>query len=179
METNDLKTWWNRPASQAGEIDISRVIRQPHCQSLRNALHDFKLKSILFASSFAVVVALILYAFAYLHLRFSAGLGLPLILAGGGLLWRALTEYHRYKYLKRNYDTKPLLEAEKLTEAKIKRIRNADFIGYLTLFYATAIGLQIVINQDTYAQAELKIPVWILTLILLGLPWFIRFGIRR
>lgn len=179
METNDLKAWWNRPASRTDKIDVSGIIRQRHSRSVRNALHSFKTRSILFTSFFGVVVLLLIYAFAYLRLRFSAGLGLPLILAGSFLLWRALTEYHRYKYLKNNYDTKPVLEAEKLTEANLKCIRNIDFIGCLTFFYAIAISLLIVISRDTYARDELGSLVWILIPILLGLPWFIRFGIRK
>lgn len=109
----------------------------------------------------------------------SLNLAVPLAAAVLFLFIRFIIEWCKYKSLQKDYDQYNTTKSESLITSKLKRIKVIDFISYIVLSYSIAIILFIVSKNDQFVIDEFGWMIWTLIMILLGLPWFIHYHVKK
>jgi len=126
---------------------------------------------------------LMIYAFVYLRLNLSLSSLVPIMLAGVFLFLSASSEFVRLLVLTRTADNLSVKDSLVAFARTLKRIKAVDFIIILVFFYLSA--FLIVYNYladiggiKNLSQGRELIPLpflGILILMLLSVPWFIRY----
>jgi hypothetical protein len=188
MDKNDLKSIWRDAHYKNSEIDFSKVsieeaIRLKHSNAISKTLLDVKLKVLLWTLILVIYIGLLIYALLYLRLNLSINSLVPLALAGIFLLITATSEFVRLLVLTKTADNFSLKESLLVFSKKLKRIKTTDFIIYVVFFYLSAILIVFnyltdiggVKNLSWYTEIVSVPLLGILVLMLLSVPWFIKY----
>jgi len=188
MDKNDLKSMWldahyTKSDSNFSEECLEKTLALKHNRVISKSLLDVKIKVLLYAVIFLIYTGLMIYAFVYLRLNLSVNSLDPLALAGIFLLISATSEFVRFLVLTKTADNLSLKDSSLVFCKKLKRIKTTDFIIYLVIFYLFAI--LIIYNYLTdiggvknlsWNNEIVPIPLLaILILMLLSVPWFIKY----
>ncbi|MEG1956039.1 MAG: hypothetical protein RR066_08320 [Mucinivorans sp.] len=179
METINIKELWAQASPRNLGVDTEEIITKKHCRIITKYISDSRMKAVVCFCAFIVVSLLFMYAFLLLKLSMSLHLAAPLIIAGVFLFLRFIVEWRKYVSLQKDYDHYNTTKSEKLITAKIKRIKIIDFISYIVLFYSISIVLFVLMHNDKFLKDEFGWIIWVLIIILLGLPWLIHYSPRR
>lgn len=192
MDKNDLKSMWRAAHYSKNESNFSREILQEsivmkHSKAISKSLLDVKLKIILYAMIFLIYAGLMIYAFIFLKLILSVRSLVPLALVGIFLILTASSELVRLLVLTRTADNLSLRDSSVVFCRKLKRITTSDFIIYVIFFYLSAILIIFNYLADIGGVKNLSwsagtVPaqlIGILILMLLSVPWFIKYQNNR
>jgi hypothetical protein len=188
MDKNDLKTMWNEAHKTSKEdvfdiISIQKSLSLNHCKSISKVLTDFKLKILVWITSLAFYIGLILYALVYLDLDLSIYSLLPLALVGLFFLIKTTSEIIRFLILTKTTDNMSVKDSFIFFRKKLIRIGILDFLSYLVFLYLTVILIIINYLSDiggiknlSWSNEILPVPLLgIIIIMLLLLPWFIKY----
>jgi Flp pilus assembly protein TadB len=188
MDKNDLRKQWLDAHTSDMEniyekVDIQTSLRMNHSKSISKVLSDVKLKILLYFSLLLTFIGLMSYAFLYLGSSLSINSIMPLALAAMFLVIKTTSEIHRFKILTKTADNMSVKESLLLFRKKLNRIKRTDFLSYLLFFHLLVI--LIIINYLTdivgiknlsWRNEILPVPLLvIIILMLLLIPWFIKF----
>ena len=188
MDKDDLKSIWRdahytKSDSHFSEESLEKTMALKHSRAISKNLLDVKIKVLLYALILIIYVGLMIYAFVYLRLNLSVNSLVPLALAGIFLLISATSEFVRLLVLTKTADNLSLKDSSLVFCKKLKRIKTTDFIIYLVILYLSAI--LIIYNYLTdiggvknFSLNNEIVPVplsGILILMLLSVPWFIKY----
>jgi hypothetical protein len=136
---------------------------------------------------FLIYAGLMIYAFVLLKLILSVSSLVPIALAGIFLLITASSELVRLLVLTRTADSLSLKDSSLVFCRRLKRLVTSDFIIYLVFFYLSA--TLIIFNYLTdiggvknlsWSTGIVPAPlVGIIILMLLTVPWFIKYQNSR
>jgi hypothetical protein len=192
MDKNDLKSMWRDAHYTNSEINFSKVsieeaMSSKHSKVVSKTLLDVKLKVLLNTLIFIIYIGLMTYAFLYLRLNLSINSLVPLALVGIFLLITATSEFVRLLVLTKTADNLSLKDSSLVFCKKLKRIKTTDFIIYMVFFYLSA--ALIIYNYLTdiggiknlsWSNEIVPVPLLgILILMLLSVPWFIKYQNNR
>jgi hypothetical protein len=192
MDKDDLKSIWRdahytKSDSHFSEESLEKTMALKHSRAISKNLLDVKIKVLLYALILIIYVGLMIYAFVYLRLNLSVNSLVPLALAGIFLLISATSEFVRLLVLTKTADNLSLKDSSLVFCKKLKRIKTTDFIIYLVILYLSAI--LIIYNYLTdiggvknFSLNNEIVPVplsGILILMLLSVPWFIKYQNNR
>ena len=192
MDKNDLKSMWRDAYNSNREIiydkvSIEKSITMDHCKAISKILSDVKLKILVYTMVLIIYIGLMLYAFVYPGLNLSVNSIIPLTLAGLFLLIKTTSEIKRFIVLIKTADNMSVNESLKFFRKRLNRIRTIDFLSYLIFLYLSAI--LIIFNYITdiggvknlsWSNEILPLPlVGFLVLILLFVPWFLKYQHNR
>lgn len=178
MEKNNLKLMWkaiNAGNSFDEKKNIEEIIRKKHSKAIAETLYGQKLKCGVYACVLVVFVALMTYAFGYLGLHLSFSSIVPLALAGLFLFIKTILECSRLWILVGRWDDQPLKESSRLFLQRLERIKMIDFLLALVYCYGWAIAIIRILIRDYEGLKGLSVFVMILILLLLLIPWLIRY----
>jgi Flp pilus assembly protein TadB len=192
MDKNDLKSMWREAHYTKKESNFSSEILQEsialkHSKAISKSLLDIKLKVLLYTMMFLIYAGLMIYAFVLLKLILSVSSLVPIALAGIFLLITASSELVRLLVLTRTADSLSLKDSSLVFCRRLKRLVTSDFIIYLVFFYLSA--TLIIFNYLTdiggvknlsWSTGIVPAPlVGIIILMLLTVPWFIKYQNSR
>ena len=188
MDKNDLKSMWRdahytKSESNFSKESLEKTMALKHSKAISKSLLDVKIKVLLYALIFLIYIGLMIYAFVYLRLNLSVNSLVPLALAGIFLLICATSEIVRLLVLTKTADNLSLKDSSLVFYKKLKRIKTADFIIYLVIFYLFAILIIYNYLTDIGGVKNLSwhneiVPLPLLgtiILMLLSVPWFIKY----
>ena len=188
MDKNDLKSMWRdahytKSESNFSKENLEKTMALKHSKAISKSLLDVKIKVLLYALIFLIYIWLMIYAFVYLRLNLSVNSLVPLALAGIFLLICATSEIVRLLVLTKTADNLSLKDSSLVFYKKLKRIKTADFIIYLVIFYLFAILIIYNYLTDIGGVKNLSwhneiVPLPLLgtiILMLLSVPWFIKY----
>jgi len=188
MDKNDLKSMWRdahytKSESNFSKESLEKTMALKHSKAISKSLLDVKIKVLLYALIFLIYIGLMIYAFVYLRLNLSVNSLVPLALAGIFLLICATSEIVRLLVLTKTADNLSLKDSSLVFYKKLKRIKTADFIIYLVIFYLFAILIIYNYLTDIGGVKNLSwhneiVPLTLLgtiILMLLSVPWFIKY----
>lgn len=188
MDKNDLKSMWHDAHKTNQEIiydkvSIEKSITMNHSIAISKILSDVKLKILVYTLVLAIYIGLMLYALVYLGLNLSVYSLVPLSLAGLFLLINTTSEIKRLLVLTKTADNMPVKESLLFFRKKLNRIRTIDFLSYLIFLYLSAILIIFNYISDiggvknlSWSNKILPLPLLgFLILILLFIPWFIKY----
>lgn len=188
MDKNDLKKLWHdahvlNKENIYDKVSIQKSLSMNHSKSISKVLSDVKLKILLSLSVLIIFIGLMIYAFVYLGLSLSMNSIIPLALVGIFLVIKTTSEIHRFKILTKTADNMSVKESLLFFRKKLDRIKITDFLTYLIFFYLLAILIIINYIADiggiknlSWSNEILPVPLLgILILMLLFIPWFIKF----
>lgn len=155
--------------------NIEEVIRKKHCKAIAEILYGQKLKCWVYVCVLVIFAGLMTYAFGYLGLHLSFISIVPLVLAGLFLFIKTVLECSRLWILVSRSDDQPLKESARLFRQKLERIKIVDFLSALVYCYGWAIAIICILVRDHEGLKELSVFVVILILLLLSIPWLIRY----
>lgn len=178
MENDDLRSLWQEihttDTPKSALENIQKVIHMKHCRIISKILSSQKRKAWLY--SVACIVLLILCIW---DLTITTKLSLTLWTATAFLLFKTSSEINRFHLLTKSADTVSIKESTYLIRRQLNRIRRIDFAVYLFFFYGTAIRLTINFLNDYQVLKELTFILIAFVLILLALPWFMKYQHSR
>ena len=188
MNKNDLKSMWqdmhySNSENIFSKVSIEKSMNLKHSKVISKTLLDVKLKVIIYALIFFIYAGLMIYAFVYLRLNLSLSSLIPLTLAGIFLLITSSSECVRLLVLTKTADNLSLRDSLLVFCKKLKRIKTTDFIIWLVFFYLSAIliifnfltdigGVKNLLTGNEIVPLPL---LGILILMLLSVPWFIKY----
>jgi MFS superfamily sulfate permease-like transporter len=188
MDKDDLKLKWQDANYNTSENNLTnegleKTMALKHSRVISKSLLDVKIKVVLYALILLIYAGLMVYAFSYLRLNFSVNSLVPLALAGIFLLISATSEIVRLLVLTKTADNLSLKDSLLVFCKKLKRIKTTDFIIYLVIFnlfailiiynYLTDIGG---VKNLSWDNEIVPLPLLgILILMLLSVPWFIKY----
>lgn len=188
MDKNDLKSMWHDAHKTNQEIiydkvSIKKSITMNHSKAISKILSDVKLKILVYTMVLIIYIGLMLYALVYLGLSLSVNSLVPLTLAGLFLLINTTSEIKRLLVLTKTADNMPVKESLLFFRKKLNRIRTIDFLSYLIFLYLSAILIIFNYISDiggvknlSWSNEILPLPLLgFLILILLFIPWFIKY----
>jgi len=188
MDRNDLKSIWrdahySKSDSHFSEESLEKTMALKHGKAISKSLLDVKIKVLLYALIFLIYAGLMIYAFVFLRLNLSVNSLVPLALVGIFLLISVTSEIVRLLVLTKTADNLSLKDSSLVFCKKLKRIKTTDFIIYLVMFYLSAILIIYNYLTDIGGVKNLSwyneiVPVpllGILILMLLSVPWFIKY----
>jgi hypothetical protein len=188
MDKNDLKSMWRdahytKSDSHFSEESLEKTMALKHGKAISKSLLDVKIKVLLYALIFLIYVGLMIYAFVFLRLNLSVNSLVPLALVGIFLLISVTSEIVRLLVLTKTADNLSLKDSSLVFYKKLKRIKTTDFIIYLVMFYLSAILIIYNYLTDIGGVKNLSwyneiVPVPLLAmliLMLLSVPWFIKY----
>ena len=188
MDKNDLKSMWHDAHKTNQEIiydkvSIEKSITMNHSKAISKILSDVKLKILVYSIVLVIYIGLMLYALVYLGLNLSVYSLVPLSLAGLFLLINTTSEIKRLLVLTKTADNMPVKESLLFFRKKLNRIRTIDFLSYLIFLYLSAILIIFNYISDiggvknlSWSNEILPLPLLVfLILILLFIPWFIKY----
>jgi Flp pilus assembly protein TadB len=188
MDRNDLKSIWHdahysKSDSHFSEESLEKTMALKHGKAISKSLLDVKIKVLLYALIFLIYAGLMIYAFVFLRLNLSVNSLVPLALVGIFLLISVTSEIVRLLVLTKTADNLSLKDSSLVFCKKLKRIKTTDFIIYLVMFYLSAILIIYNYLTDIGGVKNLSwyneiVPVpllAILILMLLSVPWFIKY----
>jgi hypothetical protein len=192
MDKNELKSMWRdahymKSESNFSKESLEKTMALKHSKAISKSLLDIKLKVLLYTLIFLIYVGLMIYAFVYLSLNLSVNSLFPLALVGVFLLITASSEFVRLLVLTKTADNLSLKDSLLVFCKKLKRIKTTDFIIYMVFFYLLAI--LIIFNylaeirgvkNLSWGNEIVPLPLLvILILMLLSVPWFIKYQNNR
>jgi hypothetical protein len=188
MELNNLKSLWHDALAANDDtnyykMNIEKSIAMKHSKVISKTLSDIRLKILIYALVLIIYSALMIYAFVYLELHLTIYSLFPLTLAGSFLLLLISTDIARLRILTRTADNLTVKETSQLFQSKLDRMRTTDFVSCLFFFYMSATLIIYNYLSDIGGVKNLSwdnnvIPaplVGILVLMLLSIPWFLRY----
>lgn len=188
MDKNDLKSMWHDAHKTNHEIiydkvSIEKSITINHSKAISKILSDVKLKILVYTMVLVIYIGLMLYALVYLGLNLSVFSLVPLTLAGLFLLINTTSEIIRLLVLTKTADNMSVKESLLFFRKKLNRIRTIDFLSYLIFLYLSAILIIFNYIADiggvknlSWSNEILPLPLLgFLILILLFIPWFIKY----
>ena len=186
MENIDLKTMWRnahikRQVKMGDSATTEEMIKMNHCQTIAKVLSDIKLKIISYSALTAIDIGLLYYALVYLGLRLSLSSILPLVVVGIFLLIQTIIEINRLIVFTRNTDNLSVKESLISFRRKLNQMKTNDFLSYLILLYLSAIWIisgyirDIGGFQHLSGTNEMQFFILFLILMLLLIPWFIKY----
>jgi hypothetical protein len=188
MDKNDLKKMWNdahvlNKENIYDKVSIQKSLSMNHSKSISKVLSDVKLKILLYLSVLIIFIGLMIYALVYLELSLSMNSIIPLALVGIFLVINTTSEIHRFKILTKTADNMSVKESLLFFRKKLDRIKITDFLTSLLFFYLSAILIIINyiidirgIKNLSWSNQILPVPLLvILILMLLFIPWFIKY----
>jgi hypothetical protein len=165
------------------KVSIEKTMNLNHSKIISKTILDVKLKVLFFTLIFTIYIGLMIFAFLYLRLNLSVNSLVPLTLVGIFLLITATSEFVRLLVLTKTADNLSLKDSLLVFGKKLKRIKTTDFIIYIVFFYLSAI--LIIYNYLTDIDGVMNLSrgnefvplplLGILILLLLSVPWFIRY----
>jgi hypothetical protein len=188
MDKDDLKSMWRdahytKSDSNFSKESLEKTIALKHSRAISKSLMDVKIKVLLYALIFLIYLGLMLFAFVYLRLNLSVSSLVPLALAGIFLLINTTSEFVRLFVLTKTADNLSLKDSSLVFCKKLKKIKRADFIIWLVVFYLFAILIIYNYLEDiggvknlSWHNEIVQVPLsGILILMLLSVPWFIKY----
>lgn len=192
MDKNDLKSKWQDAHFTDSQNNLSnenleKTISLKHCKAISKSLLDVKVKVILYALIFAIYAGLMIYALIYLRLNLTLNSIVPLTSVGIFILIIATSEFVRLLVLTKTADNLSLKDSLLAYCRKLKRTMTIDFISYMVFFHLSAIILIVNYLGDiggirnlSWDNENAPVPLLaILVLMLLTVPWFIRYHNKR
>jgi hypothetical protein len=192
MDKNELKSMWRdahymKSESNFSKESLEKTMALKHSKVISKSLLDIKLKVLLYTLIFLIYVGLMIYAFVYLSLNLSVNSLVPLALVGVFLLITASSEFVRLFVLTKTADNLSLKDSLLVFCEKLKRIKTTDFIIYIVFFYLLAILIIFNylaeirgIKNLSWGNEIVPLPLLvILILMLLSVPWFIKYQNNR
>jgi hypothetical protein len=192
MDKNDLKKLWHdahvlNKENIYDKVSIQKSLSMNHSKSISKVLSDVKLKILLYLSVLIIFIGLMIYALGYLGLSLSMNSIIPLALVNIFLVIKTTSEIHRFKILTKTADNMSVNESLVFFRKKLDRIKITDFLTYLIFFYLSVILIIINYLDDmsgiknlSWSNKILPVPLLgILILMLLFIPWFIRYQHNR
>jgi hypothetical protein len=188
MDKNDLKSMWQemhytRNENNFSNESLEKTLSLKHGKAILKGLLDVKLKILVSALIFLIYVGLMVYAFVYLRLNLALTSLVPFALIGIFLSVTATSEFVRLLVLTQTADNLSLKESLLVFCEKLKRIKKIDFIINIVFFYLFAIYIIYNYLKELGGITNLSISnqivplplLGILILMLLSVPWFIKY----
>jgi hypothetical protein len=192
MDKNDLKSMWHDAHYTKNESTFPKdflqaTIALKHSKAISKSLLDIKLKVILYALILLIYAGLMIYALVFLKLSLSVNSLVPLTLAGIFLMTTASSEIVRLLVMTKTADNLSIKDSSLVFCRKLKRIKTTDFVIFVIFFYLSAILLIFSYLTDIGSISNLSwssgiVPaplIGILILMLLSIPWFIKYQNNR
>jgi hypothetical protein len=188
MDKNELRSLWHdahvsNQDTIYDNISIEKSITLNHSKAIFKVISDVKMKILISGVIFVIYIGLIFYAFIYLSLSLSFYSLVPLSLAGLFLIFITTSEIGRLLVLTKTADNMSVKESLLFFRKKLERIRTIDFLSYMIFLYLSAILIILNYLNDiggvknlSWNNEILPVPLLVvLILILLLLPWFIKY----
>lgn len=192
MEKDDLKSLWNEAhnnykVSVYDKVNIEKSITMNHSKFISSVINDIKLKILGFSALLIIYFGLMVYAFIYLGLKLSVYSLIPITAAGIFLLFMTTSEFFRLRVLSKTADNMSIKESLFIFRNKLNRIKAIDFLSWLIFLYLLAILIIFNYLKDiggiknmSLSNEVLPVPfLGIIILMLLFLPWFVRYQHNR
>lgn len=178
MENEDLRSLWQEihtaDTSKSIPENIQTAIRLKHCRVISKILSGQKRKVWLYSVAFIVSLLLCVW-----DLTITTKLSLSLLTVTAFFLFSAFSEISRFCLLSQSADTVSIKESTYLIRRKLDRTKKISFAACLLFFYGTAIRFTIVFLNDYQALKEQSLILIVFVLILLVLPWLIKYQHSR
>jgi hypothetical protein len=148
---------------------------------MTEVINDVKWKIGAYFGLLILLSGLMIYAFAYLKLNLPLAAVVPFI--GGGLFFliQTSTEIIRLRILTKSDENRTLKESLIFFRRKVNRMKMFDFLSYLLFFYLLASWViylhlkNIGGLKNIAAGNEIQPLIFVLLLLLLAIPWLMRY----
>lgn len=179
MEKNDIKLMWqkiNLANTSSSEVNVEEIIKKSHSEIIFKTLNMQKTKMLIYASFLIVYACLIVYAFVILKLNLSIQSIIPLSLTGLFLFTKTIFEINAFRLLQSTKSDIAIKESIFSFKQKLNHVKMIEFISTLIYCYGWVIGIIGVVINDFNGAIKSLLPLLIfLILILLIIPWYIKY----
>lgn len=179
MEKNDIKLMWqkiNLANTSSSEVNVEEIIKKSHSEIIFKTLNMQKTKMLVYFSFLIVYVCLMAYAFVILKLNLSIQSVIPLSLTGLFLFIKTIFEINGFRLLQSTKSDIAIKESIFSFKQKLNHVKMIEFISTLIYCYGLVIGIiWVVINDFNGLIKSLLPPLIFLILILLIIPWYIKY----
>lgn len=186
MNKIDLKKLWSEthtitPGSVQDELNIRTTIKMNHSKIISKVLSELKFKIIGYSVMLIILISLMVYALAYLSLNLSVITLSLFTFIGLFFVLKIVSVLHRLFVMTETANNLSIKESILFFQKKLNRIKAIDFIAYLIYFYTLTILLIYNYVKDIGGIKnicignEIQILVLIAILMLLVIPWLIRY----
>jgi hypothetical protein len=190
MDKNDLISTWRiahstNPENIYNKINIKKTIKMNHSTAISKVLSGVKRKILVYALSCLIVVGLTIYAFIWLKLKLSMYSILPLAFSGLFLFVKTVLEIRNLVLVRKTTDNLSLKDSLLSFRKELSCMSRIDFISYLFNFYFMAILIIYIAVKDSangnnlFWGNQIMPFVMIPVLLLLALPWFIKYQFNQ
>jgi hypothetical protein len=186
MDKNDIKTLWRDAhtvisENLLNEVNLRETLKMSHSKIISKVLSDIKLKILVYSLAQIILIALMIYALEYLGLRLSVNTLILFSFIDLFFLIRTISEINRLLVLTKTANSLSVKESVFFFRKRLKRIKIIDFLSYLIYFYSLAIWSIYSYIKDIggvknlYLGNAFQVLLFIVILILLSIPWLIKF----
>jgi hypothetical protein len=186
MDKNDIKILWRDAhtvisENLLNEVNLRETLKMSHSKIISKVLSDIKLKILMYSLALIILIALMIYALEYLDLRLSVNTLILFSFIGLFFLIRTISEINRLLVLTKTANSLSVKESVFFFRKRLKRIKIIDFLSYLIYFYSLAIlSIYSYIKdiggvKNLYLGNAFQVLLFIVILILLSIPWLIKF----
>lgn len=186
MENDDLKSMWQQihtenQENRSGLINIYTLKGMNHSQMMTKVIADVKWKIYGYFGLLILLTGLMIYAFVYLKLNLPLTAVVPFIGCGLFFLIQTSTEIIRLRILTKSDENRSVKESLIFFRRKVNRMKMFDFLSYLIFCYLLAIWIIYLHLKDIGGMKniatgnEIQPLIIILLLLLLAIPWFMKY----
>ena len=152
-----------------------------HSKTIAKVLSDLKLKIFGYSLMLIILISLMVYAWVYLDLKLSANTLILFSFIGLFFIIKIISIINRLLTMTKTTNNLSVKESILLFRKKLNRIKVIDFLSYLIYFYTLAIWLIYNYINDIGGvnnlswDNEIQTLVLIAIIILLSIPWLIKY----
>lgn len=186
MDNIDLKKWWaethgNTPQGRYNDVNIRDTLKMNHSKIITKVLSELKMNIFGYSIMLFVLIGLLIYALLYLDLKLSPNTLMLFSFIGLFFVIRIISKICRLYMMTKTTDNQSLKESILFFRRKLNKIRITDFLAYLIYFYTLAVWLATNYIRDIKGVQHLswnnqvQLPVLMVVIILLTIPWLIKY----
>jgi len=163
------------------DVNIRKTLKMNHSKTIAKVLSDLKLKIFGYSLMLIILISLMVYAWVYLDLKLSANTLILFSFIGLFFIIKIISIINRLLTMTKTTNNLSVKESILLFRKKLNRIKVIDFLSYLIYFYTLAIWLIYNYINDIGGvnnlswDNEIQTLVLIAIIILLSIPWLIKY----
>lgn len=186
MDKIDLKKLWSETHTITqqniqDEMNIRKSLKMNHSKIISKVLSELKLKIFGYSLMLIILISLMVYALVYLNLNLSVTTLILFTFIGLFFALKIISIIHRLFVMTKTANNLSIKESILFFRKKLNRIKTIDFISYIIYFYSLTILLIYNYIKDIGGIKnlswgnEIQILVIIAILMLLAIPWLIKY----
>jgi|AGTN01.2.fsa_nt_gi hypothetical protein len=186
MDKIDLKKLWSETHAKTqqtihDDVNIRKTLKMNHSKIISKVLSDLKLKIFGYSLMLIILTSLMVYALVYLNLKLSANTLILFSFIGLFFIIKIISIINRWLIMTKTINNLSVKESILFFRKKLNRIKIIDFLSYLIYFYTLAICLIYNYINDIGGvknlswDNEIQTLVLIAVIILLSIPWLIKY----